>query len=58
MLQYLDRLQKEDMENLVKKRQIQQALMVDVARANEVFFFFFLDFKKDLGTYIYKYSID
>lgn len=35
MLQYLDKLQKEDMENLVKKREIQQALMIDVARANE-----------------------
>ena len=38
MLQYLDKLQKEDMENLVKKREIQRALMKDVAKANEVSF--------------------
>lgn len=35
MLQYLDKLQKEDMENLVKKREVQRALMKDVAKANE-----------------------
>ena len=38
MLQYLDKLQKEDMENLIKKREVQRNLMVDVAKANEVFF--------------------
>ena len=36
MLQYLDKLQQEDMENLIKKREIQRDLMVDVAKANEV----------------------
>ena len=39
MLQYLDKLQKEDMENLIKKREVQRNLMVEyVAKANEVFF--------------------
>ena len=36
MLQYLDKLQKEDMENLIKKREMQRGLMKDVAKANEV----------------------
>jgi len=36
MLQYLEKLQQEDMENLIKKRETQKALMVDVAKANEV----------------------
>lgn len=35
MLQYLEKLQQEDMENLIKKRETQRALMVDVAKANE-----------------------
>ena len=37
-VQYLDQLQKEDMENLIKKREVQRNLMIDVAKANEVFF--------------------
>lgn len=36
MLQYLDKLQREDMEDLIKKRETQRALMKDVAKANEV----------------------
>ena len=36
MLQYLEKLQQEDMENLIQKREFQKALMVDVAKANEV----------------------
>ena len=36
MLKYLEKLQQEDMENLIKKRETQKALMVDVAKANEV----------------------
>ena len=36
MLQYLDKLQKEDMENLIKKHEFQRSLMKDVAKANEV----------------------
>ena len=36
MLQYLEKLQQEDMEDLIKKRDFQRALMVDVAKANEV----------------------
>lgn len=35
MLQYLDKLQKEDMENLIKKHELQRSLMKDVAKANE-----------------------
>lgn len=35
-MQYLEKLQQEDMENLIKKRETQKALMVDVAKANEV----------------------
>ncbi|XP_068732086.1 cilia- and flagella-associated protein 45-like [Montipora capricornis] len=35
MLQYLDKLQKEDMENLIKKHEFQRSLMKDVAKANE-----------------------
>lgn len=35
MLQYLNKLQQEDMTALVKKREIQKAIMQDVARANE-----------------------
>ena len=37
MLQYLDKLQKEDMENLIKKHEVQRSLMKDVAKANEVY---------------------
>lgn len=37
MLQYLDKLQKEDMENLIKKHELQRSLMKDVAKANEVY---------------------
>ena len=36
MLQYLDKLQAEDLENLIKKKEIQRALMKEVAKANEV----------------------
>jgi len=36
MLQYLDKLQLEDMENLIKKKEVQKQLMKDVAKANEV----------------------
>ena len=36
MLQYLEKLQIEDMQDLVKKRETQKALMKDVAKANEV----------------------
>ena len=36
MLEYLDKLQKEDMESLLKKRETQRNLMKDVAQANEV----------------------
>ena len=35
MLQYLDKLQREDMESLQRKREVQLKLMVDVAKANE-----------------------
>ncbi|XP_031566387.1 cilia- and flagella-associated protein 45-like [Actinia tenebrosa] len=35
MLQYLDKLQVEDMENLIKKKEVQKSLMKDVAKANE-----------------------
>lgn len=37
MLEYLEKLQKEDMENLIKKRETQRNVMKDVAIANEVF---------------------
>ena len=36
MLQYLDKLQVEDMENLIKKKEVQKSLMKEVAKANEV----------------------
>ena len=36
MLHYLERLQQEDMDNLVKKREAQASLMEDVALCNEV----------------------
>ena len=36
MLKYLDKLQKEDMEDLIKKRETQRSLMKEVAKANEV----------------------
>ena len=36
MLEYLDKLQTEDMENLIKKREMQHNVMKDVAKANEV----------------------
>ena len=36
MLRYLERLQQEDMDNLVKKREAQASLMEDVALCNEV----------------------
>jgi hypothetical protein len=36
MLQYLDKLQVEDMEDLIKKKEVQKTLMVDVAKANVV----------------------
>ncbi len=36
MLEYLEKLQKEDMEQLIKKRETQKAVMKDVAVANEV----------------------
>ena len=36
MLQYLDQLQMEDMNELIKKREVQKNIMQDVARANEV----------------------
>lgn len=35
-MEYLDKLQKEDMESLLKKRETQRNLMTDVAQANEV----------------------
>ncbi len=42
MLEYLDKLQKEDMEQLIKKRQTQRAVMKDVALANDVRHFHFM----------------
>ena len=36
MLQYLEKLKQEDMDALIKKREIQRSIMQDVARANEV----------------------
>ena len=48
MLQYLDKLQKEDMENLVKKREMQRGLMKDVAKANEVCSIPSLSFEQDV----------
>ena len=36
MLQYLEKLQQEDLEILIKKREVQQQLMEDVSKANEV----------------------
>lgn len=36
MLQYLDKLQLEDMDNLIQKKEVQKQLMKDVAKANEV----------------------
>ena len=36
MLEYLEKLQKEDMESLIKKRETQHNVMKDVAVANEV----------------------
>ena len=50
MLQYLDKLQKEDMENLVKKREMQRGLMKDVAKANEVCSIPFLSFEQDVSS--------
>lgn len=35
MLKYLEKLQQEDMTALVKKREVQRAVMQDVAKANE-----------------------
>ncbi|XP_065845990.1 cilia- and flagella-associated protein 45-like [Oscarella lobularis] len=35
MLQYLDKLQREDMESLQRKREVQLKLMADVAKANK-----------------------
>ncbi|XP_065056282.1 cilia- and flagella-associated protein 45-like [Rhopilema esculentum] len=35
MLEYLDKLQTEDMENLIKKREMQHNVMKDVAKANK-----------------------
>ena len=48
MLQYLDKLQKEDMENLIKKREMQRGLMKDVAKANEVCSIPSLSFEQDI----------
>lgn len=48
MLQYLDKLQKEDMENLIKKREMQRGLMKDVAKANEVCSIPSLSFEQDV----------
>ena len=36
MLRYLERLQQEDMDNLIKKREAQHKLMEEVAKCNEV----------------------
>ena len=36
LLQYLEKLQEEDMENYLRKREAQQALMEEVAKCNEV----------------------
>lgn len=36
MLQYLEKLQQEDLENLIKKRETQKQLMQDVSKANAV----------------------
>ena len=36
MLNYLDKLQQEDMELLIKKRETQKQIMKDVAKANDV----------------------
>ena len=38
MLEYLEKLQEEDRDNLVKKRETQRNIMKDVAIANEVGF--------------------
>ena len=55
-LLYLDRLQKEDMENLVKKRETEVSLMKDVAKANEVSLYYtvpllkcYYKFSKEVG---------
>ena len=36
MLQYLEKLQQEDLEDLIKKRDTQKQLMEDVSTANDV----------------------
>ena len=36
LLQYLEKLQEEDMENYLRKREAQQALMEEVSKCNEV----------------------
>ena len=36
MLQYLEKLQQEDLDELIKKRETQKQLMEDVNKANEV----------------------